>query len=177
MSKSMLAALIVAAGSMVSPAMACGDGMLMAVLFLKHPEARTVYEAARLDNVVENPMSATATPQQHAASVLRTRLVAHMLKRRYHALQSSMAGEKTISLFLAEEGQLVTLSSKQDEAVTMSDVDVYTTASALRALLAGRLDWERATTEKLVVIVEGRDPEAQISRLMNQLFESQKGLL
>ena len=177
MRNTMLAALMVAAGSMASPAMACGDGMLMAVLFLKHPEARTVYEAARRDDVVENPMSATATPQQHAASVLRTKLAAHMLKRRFLDLQSATAGEKAISLFLAEEGQLVTLSSTQGETAMMSDVDVYTTASALRALLTGRLDWAKAEAERLAVIVEGRDPDARVSQVMNQLFEPSRDLL
>ena len=170
MRNTLLISLMIAAGLAASSAKACGDGMLMAILFLKHPEAKTVYEAAQRFDGIGIPAYSAASSEQHAVSLLQTKLATHMLKRRFTRIAEPDGSDNAVSIFLAEEGQLIALGFDQDGLVTMADVNIYTTAAALRTLLAGRTSLDQALHSNLVLLTGDQIQQSKTEQLIREVF-------
>ena len=154
-------------------ALACGNMYLYPMLFLAYSEAGRAFDAERLARRSGEVSAAVWSSElgltYHQWSLMRARKVLTRLARRLH--QAGDAGQSgvALSIMLADEVYLAELHTKS-RAVGLkplrlghpkSNISLYTTANALRALLNGSVRWSEAVEKDLVVI----GPEQQQQKL------------
>lgn len=153
----------VLAGS-ASLASACGNELIYFMVFRAHPEAGRAYdaelEARRAGEPSAAVWSASLGLTYHEWSLMRARKVLDRLAARLHRATHAGGADFTLSILLADELYVAQLHPKSPDAAlkplgvghSKSDIGLYTTANALRALVNGRMPWQEAVEKDLVVL-------------------------
>lgn len=174
----------VLAGS-ASFASACGNEMIYPLLFRAYPEAGRAFDAEQ-DALRAGDLATVAwapVPGQtyHQWSLSRARKVVDRLAARLHRAAPGEGADDTLSILLSAEVYVAELHPGSPDAALAplrvghpkGDIGLYTTASALRALVDGRMRWQEAVEKDLVILTGSADRRARVvARLSKALSDS-----
>ena len=171
----------VLAGS-ASLASACGNELIYFMLFRAYPEAGRAYdadlEARRAGELSAAVWSASLGQTYHEWSLMRARKVLDRLAARLHRATHAGGTDSTLSILLADELYVAQLHPKSRDAAvkpfgaghSKSDISLYTTANALRALVNGRMPWQEAVERELVVLAGPVDQQETVNALLSNVL-------
>ena len=168
-----------------SLASACGNELIYPLLFRAYSEAGRAYDAElvarRTGELSAAVWSSGLGLTYHQWSLMRARKVLDRLAARLHRAAQGGRADFTVSIMLADEVYVAQLHTKSREVALKplrmghpkSNISLYTTANALRALVNGRMRWQEAVKRDLVVLAgPGRQQEKVNTLLSNALSGS-----
>ena len=147
-----------------SLASACGNELIYFMVFRAYPEAGRAYaaelEARRAGELPAAVWSAPPGLTYHDWSLKRARKVLDRLAARLHRATQAGGADFAVSVLLVDELYVAQLHPESHDAAlkplgvghSKSDISLYTTANALRALVKGRVPWQEAVERDLVVL-------------------------
>lgn len=157
-------------------ASACGNVLIYPLLFRAYSEAGRAYDAERVARRTGEVSAAVWTANTgetyHEWSLKRARKVLDRLAARLQRAAQPGHADFTVSIMLADEVYLAELHSTSGAVVLRPlrmghpkrNIDLYTTANALRAVVNGRVPWQDAVKRDLIVVSA---PGPQQDRLSN----------
>lgn len=163
-------------------ALACGNMLIYPLLFRAYSEAGRAYDAERLarraGELSATVWSAGLGLTYHQWSLLRARRALDGLSARLHRSTATGRSDVTVSIMLADEVYMAQLRSGSREVVLKpfhmghpkSNISLYTTANALRALVDGRMGWEEAVRRDLVVMADPAHQQHRVGSLLSTAF-------
>lgn len=178
--RSALCALVVAGSA--SFASACGNEMIYPLLFRAYPEAGRAFDAEQNALRAGDLSAAAWTPEPgqtyHQWSLSRARKVVDRLAARLHRAGPGGDADETLSILLSAEVYVAELHPGSPDAALAplrvghprSDIGLYTTAGALRALVDGRMRWQEAVERDLVVLTGPADRQKKVIARLNEAF-------
>lgn len=175
--------LIVLSGS-AGLASACGNVLIYQLLFVAYSEAGRAYDAERAARRT-GELSAAAWSAKlgltyHQWSLDRARKTLDRLAVRLHRAAEAGRADVTVSIMLADEVYIAQLHSRSHVVALKpfhmghpkSNISLYTTANALRALVDGRMGWGQAVERDLVVLAGHDHQQKKVSGLLSNVFSA-----
>ena len=160
-------------------ASACGNDLVYLFLFRAYSEAGRAYDAElaarRAGELSAAVWSEDSGLTYHQWSLMRARKVLDRLAARLHQAKQAGDVDATVSVMLADEVYLAQLHTKSRDVALKplrmghpkSNINLYTTANALRALVNGRVGWQDAVKRDLVVLTGSDRQQQQVSALLS----------
>ena len=162
-----------------SLASACGNELIYPLLFRAYSEAGRAYDAElvarRTGELSAAVWSADLGLTYHQWSLMRARKVLDRLAARLHRATQAGRADFTVSIMLADEVYVAQLHTKSRDVAlkpmrmghSKSNISLYTTANALRALVNGRMRWQEAVKRDLVVLAGHGHQQEKVSTLLS----------
>ncbi len=163
-------------------AMACGNGLIYALLFSKHPQAETAYKSnleARRANLYQAPtFPATPGMTYHRWSFSRAEAVLARFHERMGRSAAVQDEAPDVTIMLADEVYVAYLSAGAEGPQleqsflgfqSRPGVVFYTTVNALAALNEGQIGWQQAMTAGLVV-PRKTEESARLDQVFGPIF-------
>jgi len=162
-----------------SHASACGNDLVYLLLFRAYSEAGRAYDAELVarhaGELSDAAWSADLGLTYHQWSLMRAQKVLDRLAARLNRAAQAGRTDFTVSIMLADEVYLAQLHTKSRDAALKplrmghpkSNISLYTTANALRALVNGRVRWREAVKRDLVVLSGPGDQQQQVNALLS----------
>jgi len=162
-----------------SHAAACGNDLVYLVLFRAYSEAGRAYDAElmarRSGELSDAVWSADLGLTYHQWSLTRARKVLDRLAARVHRAAQAGGADFTVSIMLADEVYVARLHPQSRDVALKplrmghpkSNISLYTTSNALRALVNGRVGWREAVKRDLVVLSGPDHQQEKVSSLLS----------
>lgn len=160
-------------------ASACGNDLVYLFLFRAYSEAGRAYDAElvarRAGELSAEAWSADLGLTYHQWSLARAQKVLDRLAVRLHRTTQAGDADVSVSIMLADEVYVAELHTKSRDVALKplrmghpkSNINLYTTANALRALINGRVGWQDAVKRDLVVLTGSDQQQQQVSGLLS----------
>lgn len=185
MARLLIAAIIFVSGSFA--AVACGNGLLLSLLFRAYPEAKSVVSAdreARRDGRLAGPAWSTKdTVSLHEWRAQKTAATIRRLRQGAADLGTPVPSGESAYLFLIHEFRWIELKREAGGLSLVSrehgpdgdEIRIFTTRRVLDNLLDGNIDWRHAVNSNFIA---SRGSQSEITAwlaVLRELTGKEKG--